>query len=93
MNEIDITKVNDDVIREVLWHFSHPQGWRPGSFHETLLEAMGRADYENFSKLRKAFPDYGDCMYLAMHEVDGISTLVTTLEGCTATISKGESNE
>ena len=34
------------------------KGYRPGSFYETLIEAMLRADRHNLERLRLGFPEY-----------------------------------
>lgn len=44
--------------QQILWFFGyHREGLEPGSFRKALLEAMFRADRDNFAKLRSVFPE------------------------------------
>jgi len=47
------------AARHVLWTVSNPNGYEPGGFTRSLLEAWGHADYINDAKLSAAFPELG----------------------------------
>lgn len=75
-----MSPITKEVAAHVLFHF-RGEGYPPGSFTETLLLAFARADSRNFMKLDMAFPDYGEAMYLAKEELDGIDKLRAIFKG------------
>lgn len=49
-------EISPEDARHVLWAVGDPRGYRPGSFTETLLDALGRSDPQNEARLMGAFP-------------------------------------
>lgn len=72
-----MTPEEQEVARHLLWLAGHADGWQPGSFSESLIAALRRADLNNREKLLKAFPEYR--RPLAVMEVVGASALADLL--------------
>lgn len=72
-----MTPEEQEVARHLLWFAGHADGWQPGSFSESLIATLSRADLNNKEKLLKAFPEYRRPM--AVMEVEGASALSALL--------------
>ena len=59
----------------VLWHFRDPRGYRPGSFIEKLLDAIGAADHMNRFQLFTAFPGYVTAWEMGARQANGLDQL------------------
>ncbi|WP_427870579.1 hypothetical protein [Leucobacter luti] len=51
-----MSRIQPEEARHVLWSIGDPRGYRPGSFTETLLSAIAKADVGNRQRLFQAFP-------------------------------------
>lgn len=76
--------ISSETARHVLWHYGNPQGYRPGSFTQKLMEAIDAADVVHTARLRSAYPDMVDAMTLAANERDGIAQLTAIANGTEA---------
>ncbi|MFI6033015.1 hypothetical protein ACIBBD_02295 [Streptomyces sp. NPDC051315] len=47
-----------ETARHVLWHWGQPGGCQPGSFTQSLMTTIERADRVHAEKLRIIYPDY-----------------------------------
>lgn len=68
---------------QVWWYFadgavrSSTAGvYPPGSFIESLIRTMSRADPHNLTKLASAFPEYAMCVHIAKNTPDGMADLL-----------------
>lgn len=69
------------AARHVLWTFGDLNyGQRPGSFTETLIEAICRADVRNCHKLSKGFPIYTGFVLIAQNHEYGMAFLRSIAE-------------
>ena len=66
--------VTPTVARHTLYHFREG-GYAPGSFVQSLLETIGRADPFNTAILSSGYPRYVAAMRLAREVDGGIDTL------------------
>lgn len=57
-------EVSRTVAAHVAWYFNPATGYRPGSFIEKLLSAIGNADRTNRVLLALGFPEYVAAMTL-----------------------------
>ncbi len=53
---LDLDKPLSESELQVLW-VMEGRGTRPGGFYESLIQAMGHADFGNLSKLKIIFPE------------------------------------
>jgi histidinol-phosphate/aromatic aminotransferase/cobyric acid decarboxylase-like protein len=73
-----------EAARHVAWHFSIPGGMRPGSFTETLIELIVRADPMNYTRLRMVYPTYAMYIFMAQETEVGaieLQRLIVELSG------------
>ena len=66
------------AFRHVLWTVGNPNGYEPGGFTKSLLEAWGRADYANDARLSQAFPVLGEA--IRMMKDLGVESVVKELK-------------
>lgn len=76
----ELTVEQRDAAAHVLWYFRR-EGWQPGSFTESLLNAFGKADMHNVRKLAASFPELGDAFQLGAYYAGGIQVLRDRLDG------------
>jgi hypothetical protein len=67
--------ITRETAWHVLWHYGQPGGLQPGSFTEPLMQAMDRADRQNFAILVDAYPELGAAMTAAKYDPNGIAHL------------------
>lgn len=67
--------------REVLWFYGREGGQEPGSFVESLIRTMARADAFNLTKLGWAFPGYATAVRWMKQFEDGADRLRQVAEG------------
>ena len=70
--------LKEQAYRHVLWTVGNPNGYEPGGFTRTLLEAWAHADYFNHVKLCVAFPELGEA--IATLKYTGPESLVDALK-------------
>lgn len=75
----------DDISQEdaqhVLWFFRGGEGYRPGSFTESLISTMAKADNSNLTLLMLAYPGLCAAVSLAKNSPTGIETLRWIADG------------
>lgn len=71
--------MTDPTSRELAWYvlrqFGDPNWPRPGSFYESLVETVARADPTNQARLAVAFPELVRLVALAQNEPGGMVEL------------------
>lgn len=55
---MDHRLITPETARHVLWHWGQPGGYQPGSFTQSLMCTIDRADYVNTALLRTIYPGY-----------------------------------
>lgn len=50
--------ITPEIARHVLWHWGQPGGYQPGSFTQSLMCTIDRADRDNAELLRTIYPGY-----------------------------------
>lgn len=73
--------ISSETARHVLFHYGSPQGYRPGSFTQRLMEAIDAADVVHTARLRAAYPELVDAMTIAANQRDGIAHLTAIANG------------
>ena len=73
--------ITAETARHVLWHYGRPEGYRPGSFTQKLMQTIDAADVVHTARLRTAYPELVDAMFLAANERDGIARLTALANG------------
>lgn len=48
--------ITPETARHVLWHWGQPGGYQPGSFTQSLMCTIDRADNVNAALLRTIYP-------------------------------------
>ncbi|SDN18814.1 hypothetical protein [Streptomyces wuyuanensis] len=48
--------ISPETARHVLWHWGRPGGVQPGSFTQSLMVTIDRADYVHTALLRTIYP-------------------------------------
>jgi hypothetical protein len=48
--------ITPETARHVLWHWGQPGGYQPGSFTQSLMCTIDRADYVHTALLRTIYP-------------------------------------
>ncbi|MER7151218.1 hypothetical protein [Streptomyces lydicus] len=74
MLSIPIT-ISSETARHGLWHYGAEGGFQPGTFTQRLMAAIDTADVVNTARLRVAYPELVDAMFLAGSSRDGIARL------------------
>ena len=91
---LKIEAITQDDARHVLHYFGKEGGWQGGSYTQKLIELLGVADQDNFSKLASVYPGLAAAHYLATTERNGIEILknisTTTLHGAENVIRAAE---
>jgi hypothetical protein len=67
--------ISPGTARHVLWHYGVRGGCQPGTFTQLLMRAIDNADVVNTARLRAAYPELVDAMFLAGNRKDGITRL------------------
>ena len=67
--------ITQDDAQHVLWYFRGGEGYRPGSFTESLISTMAKADNSNLTLLMLAYPGLCAAVSLAKNSPTGIETL------------------
>lgn len=74
MSEIRSRVITPQIAGHVLWHFRR-EGYEPGSFVQTLIELIARADVPNRLALAREYGGYTEAVTLAQQLDDGIDRL------------------
>lgn len=69
------------IASHVAWYYDHTAGYRPGSFTEKLLSAIGNADRTNRVRLALGFPEYVAAMTLCMDVPGGTDRIKEIARG------------
>lgn len=65
-----------ETARNVLWYFGDSErGWQPGSFTESLIKTVCKADMENISRLSRGFPVLVSMVNTAKTYMNGMQLL------------------
>jgi hypothetical protein len=67
--------ISAETARHVLWHYGVKGGYQPGNFTQRLMQTIDAADVVNTARLRAAYPELVDAMFLAGSSLDGIARL------------------
>lgn len=67
--------ISAEDARHVLWHFGHPDGWRPGTFTERLITAAACADLYNLGRLATGFPGIAAAVNIMQTRRGGVDEL------------------
>ncbi|WP_309049270.1 hypothetical protein [Streptomyces sp.] len=67
--------ISSDTARHVLWHYSNPNGFRPGSFTQKLMQTIDAADVIHTARLSTVYPELVAAMNLAANDPNGIARL------------------
>lgn len=78
-NKTDVISMDDAA--HVLWFFAGGEGYRPGSFTESLISTMAKADSGNMARLALSFPGLCAAVSLAKNSPTGIETLRAIANG------------
>ena len=79
-HQVPTYALDEDAIRRALWSFGRPGGREPGGFFSSLLEAMSKADPENFARMQIGFPAEAFWMYVLKNRDDGLTLAVRALD-------------
>lgn len=63
------------LAQYVLGHFGYANGPKPGSFYESLIVTIAKADPSNRARLSQGFPMLVDMMTAAQDSPDGVNRL------------------
>jgi hypothetical protein len=71
-----------ETARNILWYFGdRTLGWQPGSFTESLLRTIQKADAGNRRRLALGFPEEVSMMVQAAEELHGLDALREAVQG------------
>jgi hypothetical protein len=65
--------VSPAIAHHVLNYFGYDNYMTPSGFHVSLLDAMTKADSNNFEKLASVFPQYADALGFSHMELKQIA--------------------
>lgn len=72
--------LDEEAVRRILWFFGRPGGREPGGFFSSLLEAMSKADQENFARIQIGFPADAFWMHVMKNRDNGVTLAVRALD-------------
>lgn len=69
------TVINSETARHVLWTFGHQGGYRPGTYHQKLLDLLAYAPPVELAKLAQVYPSEAEAVRIAKYDEDGTEKL------------------